>query len=607
MANLSNINNKFLVTTGGQVGIGNTSPTLSTLTVGIGSTNSPSQICQLAGSGSGVYSVLSLTNTNGTAADNNGVGLDFHVNSAYSATGRIQLIHPTAQSGQASNSSMQFLTYGTVSSVTTFSPRMTIDYRGNVGIGTTSPSADLHVNSENTAGTVIIGRTGTNIAASTSVGTITFPADYNSSAANYAQIRAYSNALSSLRGSLDFNVKSTSGSLLTGLTLYGTSSGVNVGIGTNSPGYPLEVNGRVAISSASAPQLLFFEPGRTYTEAMRLLRYEDKLSLTYGWNANEEALTVVGTGSTAGYVGIGTISPTEKLEVKGNIVLNGQSTATGTTELDSLIFRKLHPSGASSGYYNQGLIKGVTYGGYAGGMNFYYNRSNNDGSGSYTNTQALWLNQYGNFCIGENSSSYKLRVKGGTIANNSVSNGVYVTAGTSSSNHALYVEGESSGGEWLAVRGDGEIRLNASNGHTYAAQGIRFGANAIANNLDDYEEGTWTPALAGVTMSTADGRYVKIGNMVHVYGRIVQLSGTSTSNIITGLPFATSGLSRSPMNFSQINSCSWGSGATMLVSFIFQAQFALYGNANGSALVQTPNNFFSTGSFMEFGGTYIIF
>ena len=130
---------RLVILNSGNVGIGNISPTLSTLAVGIGSTNSPSQICQLAGSGSGVYSVLSLTNTNGIAADNNGVGLDFHVNAAYSPTGRIQLIHPTAQSGTTTNASMQFLTYGTVSGVTTFSPRMTIDYRGSVGIGVTSP------------------------------------------------------------------------------------------------------------------------------------------------------------------------------------------------------------------------------------------------------------------------------------------------------------------------------------------------------------------------------------------------------------------------------------------------------------------------------------
>ena len=36
MANLSNINNKFLVTTGGNVGIGSTSPTSPLVVVGTG-------------------------------------------------------------------------------------------------------------------------------------------------------------------------------------------------------------------------------------------------------------------------------------------------------------------------------------------------------------------------------------------------------------------------------------------------------------------------------------------------------------------------------------------------------------------------------------------
>ena len=70
-----------------------------------------------------------------------------------------------------------------------------------------------------------------------------------------------------------------------------------------------------------------------------------------------------------------------------------------------------------------------------------------------------------------------------------IDNGVYISAGSSSSNHILYVENQNSSAEYFAVRGDGEIRLNASSGHTYAARGIRFGANSTANNLDAYEEG----------------------------------------------------------------------------------------------------------------------
>ena len=183
---------------------------------------------------------------------------------------------------------------------------MTMKNGGNVGIGTASPSADLHVNSENTAGTVIIGRTGTNIAASTSVGTITFPADYNSSAANYAQIRAYSNALSSLRGSLDFNVKSTSGSLLTGLTVYGTSSGVNVGIGTDSPSEKLHIYG-----GGNGPEIrLQGTWGSHYIRA-----YNDNWNFLVGGTI--QAISIKNNGS----VGIGVISPSKKLEVAGSFKL----------------------------------------------------------------------------------------------------------------------------------------------------------------------------------------------------------------------------------------------------------------------------------------------
>jgi hypothetical protein len=84
---------------------------------------------------------------------------------------------------------------------------------------------------------------------------------------------------------------------------------------------------------------------------------------------------------------------------------------------------------------------------------------------------------------------------------------------------------------------------------TAPASGIQFPAtqvaSASANNLDDYEEGTWTPSVAfggasvGMTYDVNSGTYTKIGRQVTVNGYIVLTSkGTSTGNAtITGLPF----------------------------------------------------------------------
>ena len=80
--------------------------------------------------------------------------------------------------------------------------------------------------------------------------------------------------------------------------------------------------------------------------------------------------------------------------------------------------------------------------------------------------------------------------------------------------------------------------------------GITFPATQVpsadANTLDDYEEGTWTPANNGMTVNSgswaATGTYTKVGNIVHF--TITQTSGTVTSaaglGAISGFPFTPS-------------------------------------------------------------------
>jgi len=74
-------------------------------------------------------------------------------------------------------------------------------------------------------------------------------------------------------------------------------------------------------------------------------------------------------------------------------------------------------------------------------------------------------------------------------------------------------------------------------------------ASSDANTLDDYEEGTWTPAITfgggstGITYSSQLGFYTKIGNTVTVQFRVnLSSKGSSTgSAALGGLPFTSGG------------------------------------------------------------------
>jgi hypothetical protein len=219
-----------------------------------------------------------------------------------------------------------------------------------------------------------------------------------------------------------------------------------------------------------------------------------------------------------------------------------------------------------------------------------------DGGGNFA--ESMRIDNNGSIGMGANNVNYRLRVK----SDATVDNGIYLSAGTGSGNHGLYVENRDGTQEQFAVRGDGEIRLNATSGHTYAAQGIRFGANASANELDDYEEGTWTPTIKDLngnlaTLSAASGTYTKIGRQVILNYRVVLSSkGSMAGNYVLmgGIPFnhpqGTNGTGTVDYFYNldvAYSSLSWDTTSTGSVCWLV----GVGANGSGSTYYVTPSTF----------------
>jgi hypothetical protein len=88
-------------------------------------------------------------------------------------------------------------------------------------------------------------------------------------------------------------------------------------------------------------------------------------------------------------------------------------------------------------------------------------------------------------------------------------------------------------------------KLQTSDGITFPATQV---ASADPNTLDDYEEGTWTPAITGSTTAGVvqyydqNGTYTKIGRVVFITVNLIWLNGTGTGDLrISGLPFTGGG------------------------------------------------------------------
>jgi len=118
----------------------------------------------------------------------------------------------------------------------------------------------------------------------------------------------------------------------------------------------------------------------------------------------------------------------------------------------------------------------------------------------------------------------------------------------------------------------------------YLSGGVYLGGTGSANKLDDYEEGTWTPAITGASANPSslaygsqDGEYTKVGRQVTVHFRISTTAGSGGSGTfgISGLPFTPSSI-RSSAVISFSRKITNGGGPLTVHSYTGTASFNLY-------------------------------
>ncbi len=173
--------------------------------------------------------------------------------------------------------------------------------------------------------------------------------------------------------------------------------------------------------------------------------------------------------------------------------------------------------------------------------------------------------------------SYEAEASQFVVGTNSGNNGMSIVSGTSNVGSIYFADGTTGTEKYVGyityTHSTNRFSFGAGAATRLAldSDGLKFGTDtAAANALSDYEEGTWTPVIGGLSgvsgqsYSNQSGTYTKIGRMVHVNCSIDLSTKGTISGLLTlnGLPFTVlnSGSQRGT------GSCgNWGNLASSLV------------------------------------------
>ena len=188
----------------------------------------------------------------------------------------------------------------------------------------------------------------------------------------------------------------------------------------------------------------------------------------------------------------------------------------------------------------------------------------NDGGniGSTSDTDAISISSTGDVTLTQN-----LKVKdGGTIGSASDADAISIAStGDVTLTQDLKIKdggtiGSASDADAITIASDGKVTLaEVAN----VDKGVKFPATQVsstdANTLDDYEEGTFTPAVSfgggttGISYGLQEGFYTKVGRLCFASLRVTLTSkGSSTGAATLSLPFTAANINQpgaEPFNY----------------------------------------------------------